>query len=116
VPVEFGGLPFGGAPPEGGAPPGAVLGGVAFGAPDELAFGAVFSGALLAGAFWSDGPPGAVDCCFAQPAASISVAIVTRTKLCFMEHLSDRHERGVATGVPVSLSRAGFVPAARTAR
>jgi hypothetical protein len=81
--VLFGLLPLGGGWP-GGAPPGAVLGGVAVGALDELAFGAVLSGAFV-GAFWSDGPPGAVDCCFAQPAASISAAMDSKTKLRFME-------------------------------
>jgi hypothetical protein len=86
-------LPFGGvAPAGGGAPPGAVLGGVAVGALDELAFGPVFSG-VLAGGPLSDGAAGPVDCCFAQPAAIISAAIDIKTRLRFMEHLSDGRER-----------------------
>jgi hypothetical protein len=78
----FGALPLGGVSP-GGAPPGAVLGGVAVGALDELAFAPLASGAV-AGGVWSEGPPGAVDCCFEQPAASISAAIDSKTKLRFM--------------------------------
>jgi hypothetical protein len=79
-----GALPFGGVPSAGGgAPPGAVLGGVAVGAPDELAFGPV-SG-VLAGGGVSDGAAGPVDCCFAQPAAIISAAIDIKTRLRFMK-------------------------------
>jgi hypothetical protein len=78
----FGALPFGGVWP-GGAPPGAVLGGVSVGALDELAFGPVVSEALADGV-WSDGPPGAVDCCLEHPAASISAAMDSKTKLRFM--------------------------------
>lgn len=80
----------GGAPPPGGAPPGAVLGGGAFGALGGGAFG-VLGGAFPAGGgvFCSEGAGGVADCSFEQPAASISAAIATRTKLRFMKHLSD---------------------------
>jgi len=81
--VPLGGLPEGGVW-SGGAPPGAVLGGVAFGAVEELALGAVLSGAVAGGGVWSDGPPGAVDCCFEQPAAIVSAAMDSKTRLRFM--------------------------------
>lgn len=74
--VELGAFP-------GGAPPGAVLGGVAVGALDELSFGGAFSGAV-AGGVLSLGAAGPVDCCFAHPAAIVSAAIASKTKLRFM--------------------------------
>jgi len=83
-----GALPLGGGFSPGGAPPGAVLGGVAFGAL-EVPFGAALSGALLADeALWSEGPPGSVDCCFAQPAASMSAAMDRKTELRFIRTTS----------------------------